>query len=386
MSDNKTNNNNYFIFIIVFILIILLILLVIFLSNNKNDVVHNDTHIISEEDLAIKVKVSNMIKPVSTNTIINAEIIPDEQTTIDFDKQNNITVNKTDTTVNKTDSTVNKTDTKTIQEIDEYGPEIILYTEQSQTIKKYYCRKQNKRTKKYIYYIRTEYNKKTSVDYVKPEELKIPNNKTIILEEKLRNNIIIPETTNIKLEPSKFDQPTLYGGFKENQYYDYQSLLITFYNLNSSAYFRETIKNTLGNNIDYQITAFTETTENATSYYDKFVIYGRPNDLINFKKEYEKINNSVGGVCIPSSTNSCDSLEIFPLVPELKISYNDINQQTYESIGLLTTVLYLRIGLFKSRDKDEEKIVNDYISEYVSEDKIFIENDFLLIYYFFKYR
>jgi hypothetical protein len=273
-----------------------------------------------------------------------------------------------------------KIDTKPMIELYEYGPEQNLYIKKIPLGTKYYCRKQNKKTKKNIYYVRTEYDNKISVDYVKPEELKIPNDKIIILEEKLQKNIIIPETTNIKLEPSKFNQPTLYNGFKDEIYDEYQSSLISLYNLNSSSFFKETIKNILGNNIDYQITAFTETIENEGIYYDKFIIYIRPNDIINFKKQYEKINSSINGVCIPSSVNSCDSINIYPLVPELKISYNNINQQIYESSDLLSTVLYLRIGSFKSKDKDEEEIVNNYISEYVSDDKISIENNFYKLY------
>ena len=484
MGNNETNNNNYFIFIIIFILIILLILLVIFLSKNKEIIVNNDMPIISEEDLAIKVKVSTIIKPVSTNIIVNAELIPNEQSTIDFDEkaesnevitgpntgqntvpntgpntgqntvpntgqntvpntgpntvpntgqntvpntgQNTVPNTGQNTVPNTGQNTVPNTgqntgqntgpntgpntgqntgpntvpntspntgqntvpntgqntvpNTKPIIELYEYGPEEILYIEKISLSKKYYCRKQNRKTKRYIYYIRTEYDNTTSVDYVKPEELKIPNNNIIILEEKLQNNIIIPETTNITLEPSKFVQPTLYNGFKDVINNEYQSLLISLYNLNSSSYFRETIKNTLGNNIDYQITAFTEIIENEATYYDKFVIYGNPNDLINFKKQYEKMNSSINGVCIPSSINSCDSLDMYPLIPELKISYNNINREIYESSGLLSSVLYLRTGSFKSNDKDEEKIVNDFIAEYVPNDKIFIENNFYKLY------
>jgi len=469
MGNNETNNDNYFIFIIIFILIILLILLVIFLSKNKEIIVNNDMPIISEEDLAIKVKVSTIIKPVLTNIIVNAELIPNEQSTIDFDEKaesnkvitgpnigqnispnigqnispnigqnitpnigqnispnigQNITPNigqnigpnigqnigpnigqnigpnigqnigpnigqnvgpnigqNTDPNIGtQINVEITKPDTEPIIELYEYGPEEILYIEKISLSKKYYCRKQNRKTKRYIYYIRTEYDNTTSVDYVKPEELKIPNNNIILLEEKLQNNIIIPEKTNINLEPSKFVQPSLYNGFKDVINNEYQSLLISLYNLNSSSYFRETIKNTLGNNIDYQITAFTEIIENEATYYDKFVIYGNPKDLINFKKKYEKINSSINGVCIPSNINSCDSLDMYPLIPELKISYNNINREIYESSGLLSSVLYLRIGSFKSNDKDQEKIVNDFIAEYIPNDKIFIENNFYKLY------
>lgn len=375
--------------VIVSIVTIIIILFILFIKNSPDSnkpiqlvESQNKTEIKNPE--VPSEKLLNIIVPISTNKITNSVInnIPSEQITINLDninKQSLVEIKKEIPTKAETKKEIlslveTKKEISTLPIINkkEQGyifSNIYRFEEILNIIQNiYYCRRKNKVINEYVYYKRIMNNNGLyDIIFYKLDDnnFDIPDKELLEYNDKIIN---IRDIDNINEEHEKYKSKILQMNiYQYNQkiyqkiisYDVVQSMIITFSNLNTSNNLTYIANKIFLNKMDIQVNAYTSEIDKNTDSYDRFIFYAKPSILDIFKEKYENQYN--------------EKIIIIPLLNQLKIDMNNINNSMYNSTGLIETKLCIRIGQFKTSNIDELNYYNDFINQFIIDKTLYIK-------------